>query len=175
MTSSLKKMLGVSSSEAQEAAKLKEENHQLKSKLEATSTELSEWKARYSAQKEAAGAERRAKEELARSHDDLVHEHELLKQSYSDLLEGSHEVHSDNHELKKNLQSEQSASQKLRELLVQYKKAISSSSRSDNDVTDESIRKKSNDIFHDIQDFVVNNFRGAKFGMFEEVFVAQAL
>ncbi|KAK3721827.1 hypothetical protein LTR37_002993 [Vermiconidia calcicola] len=66
------------------------------------------------------------------------------------------------HDTKKALQQEQAEKQKLRDQVNQFKSLISSSTQLENQVADDVIRAKCNQVFYSIQEFVVKTFRGAK-------------
>ena len=68
------------------------------------------------------------------------------------------------HEAKKSLENEDPEKRKLQEQVAQFKKLISSSSHMENQVADDVIRARSDQIFYSIQDFVVRHFRGVQFG-----------
>lgn len=73
-------------------------------------------------------------------------------------------MQTDFHEAKKSLQSEAADKLVLSNQIGQYKKIISASSQVVNQVSDDIIRAKSDQIFYMIQDFVVKNFKGVAFG-----------
>jgi hypothetical protein len=64
------------------------------------------------------------------------------------------------HEARKQQQGDEADKRKLQEQVAQFKKIISSSSQAENQVADDVIRTKSDQLFYNIQDFVVQTFRG---------------
>lgn len=68
------------------------------------------------------------------------------------------------HQLKKALQNERQENESLREQVASFKTQISATSHMDNQLSDDAIRTKFDQIFYGIQHFAVKTFKGIKFG-----------
>lgn len=61
-------------------------------------------------------------------------------------------------------QTEEAEKRNLQDQIGEFKKVISSSAQTENQVADDVIRARSDQLFYDIQAFVVKYFRGVQFG-----------
>jgi hypothetical protein len=68
------------------------------------------------------------------------------------------------HELNRRDQSNARTIEQLQQHLTHYKVNISSASRMPDQVADDNIKAMADDVFHSIQNFAVNFFRGSSFG-----------
>jgi hypothetical protein len=161
------RFLGFGTQDATEVIELKEENGKLKSLLEDALADLRglhELQAKYRRRKDSERATRREKEELHVKVRKLEKEREEQQQTHTQLVEDYRDAQNECHELKKTLRVEVAEKRELQDQVAQFKQIISSSSRMENQVADDVIRRKSDEIFYAIQNFVVTHFRGAKFG-----------
>lgn len=89
---------------------------------------------------------------------------EALTDNIALVIDERDDAQAETHKVKKLLQVAEANCQKLQEQVAQFKKVISSSSQTENQVADDVIRVKSEQLFYDIQEFVVKTFKGVKFG-----------
>lgn len=129
----------------------KGENEAAKLQHEEKPTELREWKAKCARLEKSERAAREDAEDMA--------------QDVAFLIDERDNAQAETHQTNKVLHIAEANCRKLQEQVAQFKKVISSSSQTENQVADDVIRAKSEQLFYDIQEFVVKTFKGVKFGM----------
>ena len=128
------------------------------------SSELRELKEKYERLKEVAMKNHRANDDLNYAVTRVANERDTYYRRFYEESAQHQEAQSACHELKKMLQNEQAEKSKLQDQVAQFKKVISSSSNMENQMADDVIHAKSDQIFYSLQAFVVKNFRGVTFG-----------
>lgn len=127
--------------------------------------EYKELRLRFVALEETATNTDREKVELVRQVKRLEDNQIDLQERLSNVTAEHTEIQQKNHEMRKTLQDGQADNQKLREQITQWKVAISASTQSEDEVADDTIAMKMDEIFYKIQGFVVKHFRGTTFSM----------
>jgi uncharacterized phage infection (PIP) family protein YhgE len=97
-------------------------------------------------------------------YDQLARGHEDLKQRYFSLIDQHQEVQMLSHEARKGAQNATEEWHRAQEQVARYKNMISASSQIGNQISDDDVSAKSDQIFYGVQDFVVKEFRGVPFG-----------
>lgn len=85
-------------------------------------------------------------------------------QHLQQLEQGRKDLQSENDELRTAQETTRKTQNSLKDQIVQYKKMISQTTRTEDQVSDDAIREEAGQLFFRIQDFAVKYFRGVRFG-----------
>ena len=94
----------------------------------------------------------------------LENEKQMVLQNYASLDKDHKKLREHCHNITHKLQTEESIVRQLRQQVTHYKTNISCATRLPDQMADDVIKARIDDVFHSIQNFVVRYFRGCSFG-----------
>ena len=159
-------MIGLHTQGTPPPTELRDERAELTAQLDEPWAKLRELKEQCKRLEQARADDQRELEDL-RDHVSKVAEHrDMYERRCEELIGQVHDAQAESHELRKALQNAEADKHKLQDQVAEFKKIVSFSSQVGDQVADDVIRTKSEQIFYDIQAFVVQNFKKVSFGKY---------